>query len=104
VSNDEYETLLREIRELRELVESALNGPRGAARDDELVGVGYVATLFNCSEDSVRRGKASTHHVRWLKRRPLRCTRREAHDALLRWQEEKKQQRKGPSLLRRKRT
>lgn len=83
--------LRAEVGVLRKLVESLVE-----ARDegpDQMVDAAYVARLFGCAVSSARAGKAGTAGVRWTARRPLRCTRREAHRALRAYVEQKERRR-----------
>lgn len=94
---------LEEMRE--ELVTLRTGEPQTtkAKPEDEIVDAAYVARLFHCVVSSVREGKAGTRHVRWLSRRPLKCTRVEAHAALRRYEDASHQTKRiVPSLIRRK--
>jgi hypothetical protein len=81
---EKIDALCAAFAELRTFIEDVLLTPHRPAPDG-LVGVEYVAALFDCSLKSVRTGKAGTSHVRWITRRPLKCERTEAHAALARF-------------------
>ncbi len=95
----------REIRELSELVrhlcsliEAGVARSVAPERSDELVGAEYVAQLFKTSVASVYKGRAGTHHIKWISRHPMRCQMKEAHAALQRYVESKQRR---ASLIRR---
>lgn len=94
------------LKDIRAVVEEALAvgarpAPPTGAGDDAMVDVAYVAALFNTSVYSARRGRGGTYTVRWTSRHPLRCTRKEAHDALQRWVDEKERPARTRGLIRR---
>lgn len=86
MSNEDYELLRVELRELREMVESALAAlptqKAGRERADDLVDARYVAELFGCTVKSVREGKSGTRGIRWVTRRPLKARRADVHAML----------------------
>lgn len=111
LSADVHETwrVVREVRaelkNLREMFETYASRPaQPAERPDDLVGAEYVAKLFGCAVNTVRSGKANRKGARWVPRRPLRCTRAEAHAAVTRLDERAQEpmQRRVHSLVRRK--